>query len=85
MRLEAHVRTALDDAWRLTRGDPLASADILRAAMFNRRSEAFRELATVFPDASPAPVSPAKFTPLNLNAVPSFGRSRTPSPSPRVS
>ena len=70
LKLEAHVRTAIDNAWRMTRGAPLASADILRAALLDRRSEAFRELATLFPDASPPPVTPDRFTPVNLNAVP---------------
>jgi hypothetical protein len=70
LRLEAHVRAAIEDAWQMSRGVPLTSAVILRAAMLSRRSEAFRELATLFPDASPPPVSLARFAPVNLNAVP---------------
>lgn len=70
LKLETHVRAVIEDAWRISGGVPLASADILRGAMLNGSSEAFRELATLFPDASPPPVKRASLAPVNLNAVP---------------
>jgi hypothetical protein len=70
LRLERHVREALEGAWQSSEGRPLMAADLLRAAIRNTRSEAFREVAVLFPGASPAPVTLTKLAPLNLNAVP---------------
>lgn len=70
LQFEQHVREALEDAWRSSDGRPLTAADLLHAAIRNRRSEAFREVALMFPDASPGPVSLTNLAPLNLNAVP---------------
>jgi hypothetical protein len=70
LQLERHVREAFEDAWRSSDGRPLTAADLLRAAIRNPRSEAFREVANMFPDASPEPVNVTKLAPLNFNAVP---------------
>jgi hypothetical protein len=70
LKLERHVRAAFEDAWRTSSGRPLTSGDLLRAAVRNPRSEAFRKLATIFPDAVAPPVASVKIAPLNLNAVP---------------
>jgi hypothetical protein len=70
LKLERHVRTALEDAWAMSRGRPLTTGDLLRAALRNRQSEAFRELADLFPEATPPPSAQVKLAPLNINAVP---------------
>jgi KAP family P-loop domain len=70
LKLEPHVRAAFEDAWRSSRGRPLNAADLLRAAIRTGRSEAFRELASMFHDVSARQVGVPDLAPLNLNAVP---------------
>jgi hypothetical protein len=70
VKLEEHVRAAFEEAWRLSNGKPLTAADLLRAAVGNGRSEAFRMVATMLRGSATYPAPQSTNAPLNLNAVP---------------
>ena len=74
-RLEAHVRKALQAAWRLSQGQPLTARQLLRGALVvapTVRSEAFRKFASLCPlktRESPS-TSKRRLPPLDVGAIP---------------
>src|SRR4051794_22895478 len=68
-KLERHVRQAFEEAWRISGGQPLSAAGLLRACIAIGGSEAFTALRNLLP----LRVAPQQPMPnearLNLNAV----------------
>ena len=73
LRLESHVREALELAWRLAGGRPVAAAHLLKSAVLlarGTRSGAFRKLASLLPLERLPRETATKVPPPDLAAIP---------------
>jgi len=69
-KLERHVRQAFEEAWRLSGGQPLSAASLLRACIAIGGSEAFTTLRNFLPLTVAPQQSTPSGAPLDLAAVP---------------